>query len=152
MVPPEGLTDDLAIVAMQSTAIPDVLDLDLPADPNVLSGTRRLLRRWLREHGAEEPVLGELALAANEACANAIEHAYAPGPASFQLHALIESSDGSDPATVVITVSDSGQWRSPRGENRGRGLTIIEGATDDFEVNTSRAGTEVIMRRRIETR
>ena len=152
MVPPEGLADDLAIIAMQSTAIPEVLDLDLPADPNVLSGTRRLLRRWLREHGAEEPVLSEVALAANEACANAIEHAYAPGPASFQLRASIEGADGSDPGTVVITVCDSGRWRSPRGENRGRGLTIIESAMDDFEVNKSHAGTEVTMRRRIGTR
>jgi anti-sigma regulatory factor (Ser/Thr protein kinase)/putative methionine-R-sulfoxide reductase with GAF domain len=152
MVPEEGLADDVAIVAMQSTRIPEQLRLDLPADPTVLSGTRRLLRRWLREHGAEEPVLSELALAANEACANAIEHAYAPGPASFQLHASIEAEEDPDAATVVITVTDVGQWRPPRGEDRGRGLTIIETAVDDFEVNTSGTGTEVIMRRRLKSR
>lgn len=149
MVPPEGLADDVAIVAMQVTEIPQELRLDLPADPGVLSGTRRLLRRWLRERGVDEPALSELALAANEACANAIEHAYAPGPASFQLEAVVESQTDSDPGTAVITVTDTGQWRSPRGENRGRGLTIIETATDDFEVNTSPEGTEVLMRRRI---
>src|SRR5205807_3198570 len=108
--PPEGLSDDLAIVALQSTKIPDDLRLDLPADPEVLSGTRRLLRRWLRQHGAEEPVLSEVALAANEACANAIEHAYAPGPASFQLRACIDAKDDMDPGTVVITVADTGRW------------------------------------------
>ena len=152
MVPPEGLADDVAIVAMQSSKIPEVLHLDLPADPSVLSGTRRILRRWLREHGAEEPVLSEVALAANEACANAIEHAYSPGAASFQLEAAIEGSDATHPGTVVVTVSDSGQWRAPRGENRGRGLTIIESAMDEFELNPTPAGTEVIMRRRIEPR
>ena len=106
------------------------------AEPGVLSGTRRLLRRWLRERGAEEPLLSELALAANEACANAIEHAYAPGAASFHLHARIEGKEDLDTATVVISVIDDGHWRPPRGENRGRGLTIIETAVDDFEVNT----------------
>lgn len=149
MVPEEGLADDVAIVAMQSTALPEELRLDLPADPAVLSGTRRLLRRWLRQHGGEEPLLSEVALAANEACANAIEHAYAPGPASFQLRAYLEQSGADDPGTVVVTVSDTGNWRPPRGENRGRGLTIIETAVDEFEVDTTPQGTDIIMRRRI---
>jgi anti-sigma regulatory factor (Ser/Thr protein kinase)/putative methionine-R-sulfoxide reductase with GAF domain len=152
MVPEEGLVDDVALLAMESTRIPEKLELDLPADPGVLSGTRRLLRRWLRERGAEEPAVSELALAANEACANAIEHAYAPGPASFQLSAMVESNDDSDHGTVVIRVVDSGQWRPPRGENRGRGLTIIETAVDDVEINRSPEGTEVVMRRRLEPR
>src|SRR4029077_14768958 len=112
---------------------------------------RRLLRRWLHERGAEEPVLSELALAANEAAANAIEHAYAPGPASFQITARVEELNGAGGGTIVITVGDSGEWRAPRGENRGRGLTIIETAVDDFEINTSVAGTQVIMRRRLNT-
>jgi anti-sigma regulatory factor (Ser/Thr protein kinase)/putative methionine-R-sulfoxide reductase with GAF domain len=152
MVPPEGLADDVAIVALQSTKIPAILRLDLPADPSVLSGTRRILRRWLHERGGEEPVLSEVALAANEACANAIEHAYPPGPASFQLEAWVEGADGTNPGTVVISVTDTGQWRPPRGENRGRGLTIMESAMDDVELHPSPEGTQVIMRRRIARR
>jgi anti-sigma regulatory factor (Ser/Thr protein kinase)/putative methionine-R-sulfoxide reductase with GAF domain len=143
MVPEEGLADDVAIVAMQSTSIPVELQLDLPADPGVLSATRRLLRRWLRERGVEEPAVSEVALAVNEACANAIEHAYAPGPASFQLHARIDGD------AIVVAISDMGQWRAPRGDNRGRGLTIMETAMDDLDVNRSPDGTEVIMRRRL---
>ena len=152
MVPEEGLADDVAIVAMQSTAIPEELRLELPADPSLLSRTRRLVRRWLREHGGDEPLLSEVALAVNEACANAIEHAYAPGPANFYVRAWIESKGASDPGTVVITVTDSGSWRPPRGENRGRGLTIIETAMDDYEINRTDAGTEVVMRRRMRSR
>jgi len=151
MVPAEGLADDVAIVAMQSTPLPHELRLDLPADPGVLSGTRRILRRWLRQHGVEEPLLSEVALAANEACANAIEHAYAPGPASFHLRAEVEKSGENDPGTVVVAVADTGTWRLPRGENRGRGLTIIETAMDEFDVDTSPQGTEIVMRRRIPT-
>lgn len=149
MVPPEGLTDDVAILAMQTTAIPEALRLELPADPIALSGVRRLLRRWLRDRGAEEPVLSEVALATNEACANAIEHAYPPGTASFELRAEVEAGDPGDPGTVVITVQDSGEWRPPRGESRGRGLTIMETAMDDVEVDKSPTGTTIIMRRRL---
>jgi anti-sigma regulatory factor (Ser/Thr protein kinase)/GAF domain-containing protein len=146
MVPDEGLGDDLAILALTNVAIPDDLHLELPADPQVLSGIRRLLRRWLRSHGAEEPLISEIALAANEACANAIEHAYPPGPASFELDARLT---GQEPAEIVITVRDTGQWRPPRGESRGRGLTIIEGAMDNLELNPTEQGTTVVMRRRI---
>ena len=152
MVSAEGLADDVAILAMQSTQIPKELRLELPADPSVLSRTRRLLRRWLREQGAEEPLLSEVALATNEACANAIEHAYPPGPANFHLQAWIESKGGSDPGTVVVAVTDSGRWRESRGENRGRGLTIIETAMDGYEINRTDLGTEVVMRRRMRPR
>jgi anti-sigma regulatory factor (Ser/Thr protein kinase)/putative methionine-R-sulfoxide reductase with GAF domain len=147
MVPEEGLADDVAIVAMQSTPIPPDLQLDLPADPGVLSATRRLLRRWLRERGAEEPVISEVALAVNEACANAIEHAYDPGPASFQLRARVEKDEAGD--MIVISIRDTGQWRAPRGENRGRGLTIIETAMDHLDINRAADGTEIVMKRQL---
>jgi anti-sigma regulatory factor (Ser/Thr protein kinase)/putative methionine-R-sulfoxide reductase with GAF domain len=150
MVPEEGLSDDVAILALRNDGVATDLHLELPADPNVLSGTRRLLRRWLRECGASDPLISEAALAANEACANAIEHAYAPGPASFNLDARIEGEAGAHGAReIVISVRDNGHWRPPRGENRGRGLTIIEAAMDSAQVNPTDEGTEVIMRRRL---
>jgi anti-sigma regulatory factor (Ser/Thr protein kinase)/GAF domain-containing protein len=150
MVPLEGLGDDLAILALATTGVPEELRLELPADPQVLSDTRRLVRRWLRAQGVDEPLLSEIALAANEACANAIEHAYPPGPASFELRAQVVG-DG-DEAEVVITVRDSGRWRPPRGESRGRGLTIVDEAMDDLEIKQTEAGTEIVMRRRLGTR
>jgi anti-sigma regulatory factor (Ser/Thr protein kinase)/putative methionine-R-sulfoxide reductase with GAF domain len=143
MVPEEGLGDDLAILGLTNVPVPAELRLDLPADPQVLSGTRRLLRRWLRDRGAEEPIISEIALAANEACANAIEHAYPPGPASFELHATTAGDE------IVITIRDTGQWRPPRGESRGRGLTIIDGAMDSLKINRGEDGTEIVMRRRL---
>jgi anti-sigma regulatory factor (Ser/Thr protein kinase) len=150
MVPIEGLGDDLAVLALTNVPIPEELQLELPADPQVLSGTRRVLRRWLRAQGAKDPLISELALAANEACANAIEHAYPPGPASFELNAQLLHDQ--EPAEIVITIRDTGQWREPRGESRGRGLTIIEGATDAVEINRTDHGTAVVMRRRMATR
>jgi anti-sigma regulatory factor (Ser/Thr protein kinase) len=140
----------LAILALSVTAVPDQLRLELPADPNTLSGVRRMLRRWLRARGADEPLISEISLAANEACANAIEHAYPPGPASFELTA--QAVGEAEATEVKITVRDTGSWRPPRGENRGRGLTIIEGAMDKVEINPTPDGTEVVMHKRLGSR
>jgi serine phosphatase RsbU (regulator of sigma subunit)/anti-sigma regulatory factor (Ser/Thr protein kinase) len=144
MVAPGALRDDVAIVAIQNTQIADDLDLRLPADPKVLAEIRHLLRRWLRHHGATDTQTLEITLAVSEACTNAIEHAYSPAPAQFTLTA----SAGEGRLTFVVR--DAGHWRPPRGQDRGRGLTIIRAAMDDVEVNSSETGTEIVMHRRIE--
>ena len=87
-----------------------------------------------------------MVLAVNEACANAIEHAYPPSPATFELTASEEGGE------LVIAVRDTGRWRPDRESDRGRGLTIIDAAMDDVRLTTSDAGTEVLMRRRLVAR
>src|SRR6202007_79350 len=109
----EGPGDDLAVLALQSIVVPAELLLELPAEPNVLARVRRLMRRWLRERGADDAAVTEITLAVNEACANAIEHAYSPRPSLFELRA---SAVGDE---VMIAVRDSGQWRPARAEGRG---------------------------------
>jgi anti-sigma regulatory factor (Ser/Thr protein kinase) len=109
----------------------------------VLGQVRRTLRRWLYERGAGAEDLSEVTIAVNEACTNAIEHAYSPTPAAFELQA--HTNDGE----LTVIVRDSGSWRSPRGQHRGRGLKIIEAAMDDVELNRSTTGTELVMRRRL---
>jgi anti-sigma regulatory factor (Ser/Thr protein kinase)/putative methionine-R-sulfoxide reductase with GAF domain len=146
LVPPEGLDDDLAIVALHNTPVPAELRLRLAASPEVLSDVRAIMRRWLRARGAEAEELTEITLAVGEACANAIEHAYSPAPASFELEAT--ETDGE----VAITVRDVGRWRAARGENRGRGLDIIEAAMTELALTPTDAGTEVVMRRRLRGR
>jgi anti-sigma regulatory factor (Ser/Thr protein kinase)/putative methionine-R-sulfoxide reductase with GAF domain len=143
LVPPGGAADDIAVVALQNAPIPAELKLRFPADPTVLARIRLILRRWLHEKGAEADESGAIVLACGEACANAIEHAYSPVPASFELEATTSSG------LVELAVRDSGRWRPPRGENRGRGLTIIEATMDQLEVRQSANGTEVVMRRRL---
>jgi anti-sigma regulatory factor (Ser/Thr protein kinase) len=51
---------------------------------------------------------------------------------------------------VFITVRDFGAWRAPRGENRGRGLPLIEAVMDSVDVAKGPRGTEVRMIRRLE--
>jgi anti-sigma regulatory factor (Ser/Thr protein kinase) len=115
----------------------------LPADPTVLTQVRRVLRRWLQQFDVEREDAAAITLACGEACANAIEHAYSPATAVFELDARLE--DG----VVTIAVRDSGQWRIPRGRHRGRGLRIIESSMDEIDVHPSPTGTEVVMRRRL---
>jgi anti-sigma regulatory factor (Ser/Thr protein kinase) len=145
LVPEEGLGDDVAVVALQGTPIPATLELKLPAEPRVLAEVRRTLRRWMYEHGADPEVLSEVTIAVNEACTNAIEHAYSPAPAAFELAARTDNGE------LTVIVRDTGTWRSPRGQHRGRGLKIIEAAMDHVELNRSATGTELVMRRRLRT-
>jgi anti-sigma regulatory factor (Ser/Thr protein kinase)/putative methionine-R-sulfoxide reductase with GAF domain len=146
LVPPEGLDDDVALVALQRTVVPAQIRLRLQADPAVLARARHTLSRWLRTQGADPGTVAEVVLAVNEACANAIEHAYSPSPATFELAASEEDGE------LVICVRDTGRWRADRESDRGRGLTIIDAAMDDVQLTTSDAGTEVLMRRRLVAR
>jgi anti-sigma regulatory factor (Ser/Thr protein kinase)/putative methionine-R-sulfoxide reductase with GAF domain len=143
LVPIAGLRDDVAIIALHNGEVPPELHMSLPAEPPALLRIRRALRRWLRARGANERDITEITLAVGEACTNAIEHAYSPGPAHFELHAT--DSDG----LITVTVRDRGRWRTPRGSYRGRGLTIIDAAMDEIGIEASDGGTEVVMRRQI---
>jgi serine phosphatase RsbU (regulator of sigma subunit)/anti-sigma regulatory factor (Ser/Thr protein kinase) len=143
MVPLEGSPDDVAIVALQNSVIPEELRLTLPAEPYVLARVRRLMRRWMVARGVDQVALDEITIAVSDACANAIEHAYGPGRGSFELSALWDGD------VVVLIVRDFGTWRAPRGDHRGRGLDVIRAAMDEVEVRTESSGTEVVMRRQI---
>jgi anti-sigma regulatory factor (Ser/Thr protein kinase) len=143
LVPPAGPRDDVAIIALRNTPLPAELDLRLPADPGVLSGMRHALRRWLGAQGATRADLAEITMAVSEACANAVEHAYSPGPNDFHLAA--SRGDG----VVTLTVSDTGRWRAPRGHDRGRGLSIIRAAMDEVDIERTTTGTTITMRRRL---
>jgi FixJ family two-component response regulator/anti-sigma regulatory factor (Ser/Thr protein kinase) len=140
---PEGPgVDDVAVLALTTApASTDRLALTLPAEPEALITARRALRNWLAEVGVEPEALYDITLATGEACTNAIEHAYAPGEASFD----VEATRGDD--DVVVRVRDYGAWREPRGQNRGRGLKLMRTLMDDVNVRREAGGTTVELRR-----
>jgi serine phosphatase RsbU (regulator of sigma subunit)/anti-sigma regulatory factor (Ser/Thr protein kinase) len=141
LVPREGARDDIAFVVLQSEPVPEKLSLRLPAEPSVLAQVRQALRRWLRAHGARDGEIELITLACGEACANAIQHAYSPGPAFFEVVARM------DDGQITLAVRDSGEWRGARDPARGRGLEIMESVMDAVEINASPQGTEIWMRR-----
>jgi serine phosphatase RsbU (regulator of sigma subunit)/anti-sigma regulatory factor (Ser/Thr protein kinase) len=143
LVPQRGPRDDVAVIAMRNDPIPAILALELAADATMLAHSRRMLGRWLSQYELEREVATEITIAVSEACANAIEHAYGPARGSFAVHA--EARDG----VIVVKIADHGRWRAPRGENRGRGLKIMEAAMDGVELAAGEHGTEVLMQRRL---
>jgi anti-sigma regulatory factor (Ser/Thr protein kinase) len=145
LVPPEGMDDDAAMLVLHNLPVPAQLRLHLPADPNTLADVRRIIRRWLRERSADADDVNEVTLAVGEACANAIEHAYSPRPAWFELEATESCGE------VTIVVRDTGRWREARGHNRGRGLRIIDAAMSDVVLSPTDGGTQIAMRRRLRT-
>lgn len=146
LVPSEGASDDVAVVALQNAPIPAEIAMRLPADPAVLVQVRRVMRRWLHQFGAAQEDATAITLACGEACSNAIEHAYSPAAGVFEVEAHLDGD------VVTVAVRDSGQWRTARGKHRGRGLRIIESSMDEVDVRQGPSGTEVLMRRRLRDR
>jgi anti-sigma regulatory factor (Ser/Thr protein kinase) len=54
-----------------------------------------------------------------------------------------------DAGELIASVRDSGRWRDKRGEERGRGLSIIEDLMDEVTVERDDRGTLIRMRRRL---
>jgi anti-sigma regulatory factor (Ser/Thr protein kinase) len=131
----------VALLAARVIAFGDRLVTRWPAQADVLSSVRHVLRRWLRHHGATDDETYDITVAAQEACANAVEHAYAPGPEAFEVEASYR--DGA----VEVAVRDHGQWRRARGTHRGRGLPIMEALMESVHVQQTPEGTAVVLRR-----
>jgi anti-sigma regulatory factor (Ser/Thr protein kinase) len=137
--------DDVALLALESIKLgPQRLRITMPAERSVLGSFRRALGLWLKQCAVGDEESREIILASNEALANAIEHAYGPADGSVQMNAEFSEHE------VSITVRDFGSWREPRGENRGRGLTLIEAVMDSVTVTKRpQEGTEVRMVRKV---
>ncbi len=111
--------DDVAVLAAHVAPLPERLRTTWPATADALAAMRPLLRRWLTHWGAGDDQVYDITVAVQEASANAVEHAYGPGGATFDVEAAC------DDGLVTITIRDQGQWRAPRGTHRGRGLPMM---------------------------
>lgn len=140
----EAPGDDVALLAVRILS-PDAgpLELELPAEPGVLSELRRRLGAWIVHAGASDQEAYDVVLATCEAAANAVEHAYGPSEAKFRVTAEAEEGE------VRIEVRDHGAWRPQRDPRRGRGLGVMRELMDDVSVNSNDEGTNVRFRRRL---
>jgi GAF domain-containing protein/anti-sigma regulatory factor (Ser/Thr protein kinase) len=146
MVPRGRPADDVALLAARAIAFGDRLMTHWPAQAESLVSLRHLLRRWLRHHGATDDETYDITVAVQEASANAVEHAYAPGPEAFEVEA--RCVDG----CVEVIVRDRGQWRRARGMHRGRGMPMMEALMDSVHVQHGSDGTAVVLRRALGAR
>jgi len=137
--------DDVTLLVVRRTE-PDAsapLEIAVPARPSSLREIRAALRRWLDSVRATDDDANDLVVAVGEASANAVEHAYGAAGGTVTVRAELDGDN------VVVRISDTGSWRAPRGQGRGRGTLIMQTTTDDFRVDRRPDGTDVILRRHL---
>ena len=139
---PEGATDDVTLLAVQATpTLGAQIEVSLLGEPSALASFRQTLRRWLAESGATADEVHDITMACNEACQNAIEHAYGLVPEPFEVE--LERAE----AEVIIRVRDRGGWRDGSSTDRGRGLPLMRALMDSVDIDQRATGSTVVLRR-----
>ncbi|QFZ19479.1 SpoIIE family protein phosphatase [Saccharothrix syringae] len=140
LAPEGGYEDDVALLVYRH---PAPLVVEFPAHTSQLAPTRRALRAWLTRCGVPEDQVHNVLIAAGEACANAVEHAYRDLPAgTISLRASVEGD------RLHLTITDRGRWKRAApdpNDYRGRGLVLIRALADDYTITPDPAGTTVEM-------
>jgi anti-sigma regulatory factor (Ser/Thr protein kinase) len=133
--------DDATIMTITPEASLAHLDVRLPAELSSAGLARTALRRFLLSTPLGERRSFDAVVAAGEAVANAIEHAYDRRPnQTFTLRARYEDQ------TCLIFVEDGGTWNDvvPL-TTRGRGIAMMRELCDTLDIDHTQAGTTVAL-------
>ncbi len=90
------------------------LRLNVRSDPKLLSPVRSLVRSWIASWDIDEKIADEVVLAIDEACTNAIRHAYegrCDGSVELTLHAAQEYLEFQVSDTGVLCPSECTERR-----------------------------------------
>ncbi|MFB9177972.1 SpoIIE family protein phosphatase [Dactylosporangium sucinum] len=138
-----GHADDITLLAVQRTAPPAPLDLELGADLSRLAGLRRALAGWLGGFGAAGDDVFLVQHAVGELVTNAIEHSLSDDVVALRGEL---TGDGE----VVVRVADRGTWREPdHVSERGRGLAVTAQLVDALRLDRGSGGTVAEVRHRL---
>jgi anti-sigma regulatory factor (Ser/Thr protein kinase) len=137
---PGTVDDDIAVLVAAWSCDFEPLRMRLPARPRALRRMRHALAHWLARSGVGEPVASNLLLAANEAVANAIEHAYGLGDGDVTMS--VERVDDA----VYVRVCDRGRWRATRAVGGGLGMELMHRLVDRVDIDAAPSGTTVHLR------
>ena len=141
--------DDVALLAVRPRPVAsESIRFSLPAEPESLPGLRRRLARFLHAAGADDAETYEITLTVCEAAGNAIEHAYGPGDATFDVEARLDcqraGGDRERPGTLARAARSAPRPRADhhRGpDGRGRGVDRAGGhGGEDEQATGSLAG------------
>ena len=141
---PAGHNDDVVVVAMRPSGTTDTSFIaSVPADLAQLAPVRRRLRDWLGGLGIGARLEDNIVLAIGETLANAIEHGNRlDADTSVSIEIFVRAS------TIDATICDAGHWTedataaTPHQE-RGRGLTLVDGLADRMDARRTPRGTYV---------
>jgi anti-sigma regulatory factor (Ser/Thr protein kinase) len=133
--------DDATILTITPEPSLAHLDVRLPADPASAPLARTALRRFLDSTPLGERRSFDALVAAGEAIANAIEHAYDRRPnQTFVLRARYEDE------RCTIFIEDAGTWHDAEPTMmRGRGIAMMHELCDTCVISRSAAGTTVML-------
>jgi serine phosphatase RsbU (regulator of sigma subunit)/anti-sigma regulatory factor (Ser/Thr protein kinase) len=135
-----GNRDDAAVLTLSRNApVPGYV---FSAVATVAPLARAILERELTPFRYDEDKRFGVLVAAGEAIANAVEHAYrdeAPG--------LIRLSIEREEGALLITVEDFGRWRSfVKRDERGRGIDLMRAFSDGVQIKSRQDSTSVVLR------
>lgn len=133
--------DDATILTISAEPQIAHLDVRLPAEPASSSLARTALRRFLDSTPLSERRSFDAVVAAGEAVANAIEHAYDHRPnQTFVLRGRY------DDHSCTIVVEDAGLWNDVAPPTtRGHGIAMMRELSDAFEITRTPGGTSVLL-------
>lgn len=129
--------------------------MTVPSSQEFLSDVDTFLEATLRGYGAEESVIADIAISVSELVNNAMMHGN-QAEESLPVTITISREDQS----VAITISDQGSGFDPSGvddplaeENLlkevGRGIFIVRSLMDDVNVEATKNGTTVTVKKAI---
>ncbi|UMB68980.1 SpoIIE family protein phosphatase [Mycobacterium paraterrae] len=146
MAPDGGYTDDVVLLALRPCHSSDrSFATVVAASLDNIADARHRMRDWLSGLDVDPRRESDILLATGEAVTNAIEHGCGgDGTMTVSIEAFVRGR------TVTATVTDAGQWSgdssaSQRSQERGRGLTMINGLADDAKTVRTAAGTRVTL-------
>ena len=134
------------------SAISELLDVSIPADLKAIGSVTDTISAILERLEVQEQKRHEIALAAQEALANAVVHGCKCDPSKKVRCRLQRESRG----TIVVTVTDPGPGFSPAAvadpqqperlyADNGRGIFLIRQLMD--EVHFENGGNQITMRK-----
>jgi anti-sigma regulatory factor (Ser/Thr protein kinase) len=121
---------------------PDLFLRKMRAVPSHLHRVRAELRTWLESTDLDGDRVGDMLIAAGEACMNAVQHAY-----TDELHQVVRVEGSVIDDEVVVTITDTGTWKEHSAQSiGGRGMQLMRRLTPSMEVQRRTSGTSVTFR------
>jgi serine/threonine-protein kinase RsbW len=124
------------------TAVADV-SLVVPAVPDSIAVIRQTVSGICEALGADSRTVGDIKLAATEACTNVVLHAYANGGAGT---IEIDAYAAEDELRLLVRDRGAGMTPAPLAEGLGLGLPLIAALTSSLTiVEPEDGGTQISM-------
>ncbi len=141
-----GFIDDITLLAAQRVAPLESLSFVMPAEADAPRLARRRVADWLEPLSVRGIDDAALQHSISELVRNVVEHAYPADHPTDQRTLGIDACLGAE-GVLEIVVRDRGRWQDSEPQpDRGRGLAMVQGLCDEFELRSGTSGTSAKIR------